>query len=177
MADILTPALGESVTEATIAKWTKKVGDPVRKDELLVELETDKVSLEVVSPADGTLGDIKAAEGDTVVPGTVLGVVSEGASDAPSTAKAPPKAEAAPAAAPAAEVITRETTRADGSRTTVTETATRAPGGGSASSGGSGTARRGGLASTGAGVLGITGIAALLIILGLWMRRRGEEGR
>ena len=102
MADILTPALGESVTEATIAKWTKKVGDPVRKDELLVELETDKVSLEVVSPADGTLGDIKAAEGDTVVPGTVLGVVSEGASDAPSTAKAPPKAEAAPAAAPAA---------------------------------------------------------------------------
>lgn len=102
MADILTPALGESVTEATIAKWTKKVGDPVRKDELLVELETDKVSLEVVSPADGTLGDIKAAEGDTVVPGTVLGVVSEGASDAPSTAKAPPNAEAAPAAAPAA---------------------------------------------------------------------------
>ena len=66
MADILTPALGESVTEATIAKWTKKVGDPVKKDELLVELETDKVSLEVVSPADGTLGDIKAAEGKAV---------------------------------------------------------------------------------------------------------------
>ena len=79
MADILTPALGESVTEATIAKWTKKVGDAVKKDELLVELETDKVSLEVVSPADGVLADIKAAEGDTVVPGTVLGVVSEGA--------------------------------------------------------------------------------------------------
>ena len=99
MADILTPALGESVTEATIAKWTKKVGDPVKKDELLVELETDKVSLEVVSPADGTLGDIKAAEGDTVVPGTVLGVVSEGASAAPA-----PSAPAAPkAAAPKAE--------------------------------------------------------------------------
>lgn len=79
------------------------------------------------------------------------------------------------AAAPVTEVITRETTRADGSRATVTETVTRAPGGGSG--GGSGTARRGGLASTGAGVLGITGIAALLIILGLWMRRRGEEGR
>jgi 2-oxoglutarate dehydrogenase E2 component (dihydrolipoamide succinyltransferase) len=104
MADILTPALGESVTEATIAKWTKKVGDPVKKDELLVELETDKVSLEVVSPADGTLGDIKAAEGDTVVPGTVLGVVSEGASAAPSTAKAAPKAEAAAAPAAASEV-------------------------------------------------------------------------
>ena len=112
MADILTPALGESVTEATIAKWTKKVGDPVKKDELLVELETDKVSLEVVSPADGTLGDIKAAEGDTVVPGTVLGVVSEGASAAAAPAKtAAPKADApkadakaAPAAASAVDI-------------------------------------------------------------------------
>jgi 2-oxoglutarate dehydrogenase E2 component (dihydrolipoamide succinyltransferase) len=96
MADILTPALGESVTEATIAKWSKKVGDPVKKDELLVELETDKVSLEVVSPADGVLGDIKAAEGDNVVPGTILGSVTEGASaDAPAPAQA---AKAAPAA-------------------------------------------------------------------------------
>lgn len=117
MADILTPALGESVTEATIAKWTKKVGDPVKKDELLVELETDKVSLEVVSPADGVLGDIKAAEGDNVVPGTILGSVTEGASaaapaSAPAQAKAAPAAKAetksapavaAPAAAPAAE--------------------------------------------------------------------------
>ena len=93
MADILTPALGESVTEATIAKWTKKVGDAVKKDELLVELETDKVSLEVVAPADGVLGAINAAEGDTVVPGTVLGSVTEGAAAAP--------AAAAPAAAPA----------------------------------------------------------------------------
>ncbi|WP_295174769.1 2-oxoglutarate dehydrogenase complex dihydrolipoyllysine-residue succinyltransferase [uncultured Brevundimonas sp.] len=107
MADILTPALGESVTEATIAKWTKKVGDPVKKDELLVELETDKVSLEVVSPADGVLGDIKAAEGDNVVPGTVLGSVTEGASAAAAPAAAPAKAakadaKAAPAAAPPA---------------------------------------------------------------------------
>ena len=101
MADILTPALGESVSEATIAKWTKKVGDAVKKDEVLVELETDKVSLEVVAPADGTLSDIKAAEGDTVVPNTVLGVISEGASAAPAKAAAAPKAEAksAPAAA------------------------------------------------------------------------------
>ncbi|MDQ1155092.1 pyruvate/2-oxoglutarate dehydrogenase complex dihydrolipoamide acyltransferase (E2) component [Brevundimonas sp. SORGH_AS 993] len=105
MADILTPALGESVTEATIAKWTRKVGDAVKKDELLVELETDKVSLEVVAPADGVLADIKAAEGDTVVPGTVLGVVSEGA--ASTAAPAAPKRAAAPKgeakAAPAAE--------------------------------------------------------------------------
>ena len=101
MADILTPALGESVSEATIAKWTKKVGDAVKKDEVLVELETDKVSLEVVAPADGTLSDIKAAEGDTVVPNTVLGVISEGASAAPAKAAAAPKAgaQAAPAAA------------------------------------------------------------------------------
>ena len=111
MADILTPALGESVTEATIAKWTKKVGDPVKKDELLVELETDKVSLEVVSPADGVLGDIKAAEGDNVVPGTVLGSVTEGASAGAAPAAAPAKAakadaKAAPAAAaPAAAAI------------------------------------------------------------------------
>ena len=102
MADILTPALGESVTEATIAKWTKKVGDPVKKDELLVELETDKVSLEVVSPADGVLGDIKAAEGDTVTPGAVLGSVSEGGAAAPAKsapAKDVPAKEAKPAAA------------------------------------------------------------------------------
>ncbi len=111
MADILTPALGESVTEATIAKWTKKVGDPVKKDELLVELETDKVSLEVVSPADGVLADIKAAEGDNVVPGTVLGSVTEGASAGAAPAAAPTKAtkadaKAAPAAsAPAAAAI------------------------------------------------------------------------
>ena len=58
MADIMTPALGESVTEATVAKWTKKAGDAVRKDEILVELETDKVSLEVAAPSDGVLSEI-----------------------------------------------------------------------------------------------------------------------
>ena len=95
MADILTPALGESVTEATIGKWTKKAGDPVRKDEVLVELETDKVSLEVVSPADGVLAEIRAPDGETVTPGAVLGVVSEGASAAPAAPQAEaPKAEA-----------------------------------------------------------------------------------
>jgi len=97
MADILTPTLGESVTEATIAKWSKKVGEAVKKDEILVELETDKVSLEVVAPGDGVLSDIHAADGDTVTPGTVLGVVTEGASAAAPAAKA-----AAPAAAPTA---------------------------------------------------------------------------
>jgi 2-oxoglutarate dehydrogenase E2 component (dihydrolipoamide succinyltransferase) len=100
MADILTPALGESVAEATIAKWTKKVGDPVKRDELLVELETDKVSLEVVSPADGTLGEIAFAAGDTVTPGAILGKVTEGA--AAPAGEAAPKAEAKPAEAPKA---------------------------------------------------------------------------
>lgn len=98
MADILTPALGESVTEATIGKWTKKAGDPVKKDEVLVELETDKVSLEVVSPADGVLAEIKFAEGDIVTPNAVLGSVSEGAAAATPDK---PKTEAAPAPAPA----------------------------------------------------------------------------
>jgi len=99
MADIMTPALGESVTEATVARWTKKPGDAVRKDEILVELETDKVSLEVASPADGVLESIAAADGVTVEPGALLGKVSEGA-----TASAAPAAAAAPAApAPAAK--------------------------------------------------------------------------
>ncbi|WP_396594718.1 2-oxoglutarate dehydrogenase complex dihydrolipoyllysine-residue succinyltransferase [Brevundimonas sp. R86498] len=107
MADILTPTLGESVSEATIAKWSKKAGDPVRKDEVLVELETDKVSLEVVSPSDGTLAEIKFAEGDTVTPGAVLGSVTEGAAAAAPAAAAPAKAEAAPAAKAAAAPVAR----------------------------------------------------------------------
>ncbi len=97
MADIMTPALGESVTEATVARWTKKAGDAVRKDEILVELETDKVSLEVAAPADGVLSEILAGEGDTVEPGTVLGKMSEGGA-----AAAPAKAEAPKAEAPQA---------------------------------------------------------------------------
>ena len=76
MADIKTPALGESVTEATIARWTKKAGEPVKRDEVLVELETDKVSLEVASPADGVLSEILTPEGATVTPGTVLGRIA-----------------------------------------------------------------------------------------------------
>src|SRR5512141_2652748 len=95
MADIMTPALGESVTEATVARWTKKAGDAVRKDEILVELETDKVSLEVASPSDGTLSEISAEEGATVEPGAVLGKITEGAA----------AAKAAPAPAPAAKAV------------------------------------------------------------------------
>ncbi|HPA37173.1 MAG TPA: 2-oxoglutarate dehydrogenase complex dihydrolipoyllysine-residue succinyltransferase [Phenylobacterium sp.] len=105
MADIMTPALGESVTEATVARWAKKPGEAVRKDEILVELETDKVSLEVAAPADGVLDSIAAEEGATVEPGALLGRVTEGAAAAKPAAAPAPKAEApkpAPAPAPAA---------------------------------------------------------------------------
>jgi len=111
MADIMTPALGESVSEATVARWAKKPGEAVRKDEILVELETDKVSLEVAAPADGVLESIAAEEGATVEPGAVLGRVKEGAAAvaAPAPAPAAPKAvkpaPAAPAAAAAAPVL------------------------------------------------------------------------
>ena len=99
MAAILTPTLGESVSEATVARWTKKAGEAVKKDEILVELETDKVSLEVAAPADGVLAEITAPEGANVVPGQKLGVVSAGAS---ASAAAPPAPAAQPAAKPAA---------------------------------------------------------------------------
>ena len=107
MADILTPTLGESVTEATVARWAKKPGDKVKKDEVLVELETDKVSLEVSAPSDGVLQDVAAGEGATVTPGQVLGRVSEGggAAAGPAPAKAEPiKPTPAAAAAPAGEL-------------------------------------------------------------------------
>src|SRR3954463_4958556 len=79
MADIRGPTLGESVTEATIGKWFKKPGDPVAVDEPLVELETDKVTIEVPAPAAGVLGEIAAKDGDTVAVGALLGQISEGA--------------------------------------------------------------------------------------------------
>jgi 2-oxoglutarate dehydrogenase E2 component (dihydrolipoamide succinyltransferase) len=104
MADILTPTLGESVSEATVARWTKKAGEAVKKDEILVELETDKVSLEVAAPADGVLAEITAPEGANVVPGQKLGVVSAGASASaatPAPAAQPAAKPAAPAPAPA----------------------------------------------------------------------------
>tara|TARA_Y100000590_G_C15717795_1_gene1012464 strand:- start:152 stop:1483 length:1332 start_codon:yes stop_codon:yes gene_type:complete len=77
---ILVPSLGESVTEATVSKWLKQVGEIVNTDEPLVELETDKVNVEVPSPLTGTLESIKVKEGDTVTVGALLGVVNEGKS-------------------------------------------------------------------------------------------------
>ncbi len=98
-SNIVVPALGESVTEATVAKWMKQQGESIAADEALVELETDKVTLEVFAPAAGVLSEIRVAEGQTVEVGAVLGVIGDGAG----TAKAAPAAKpaAAPAAAPA----------------------------------------------------------------------------
>ena len=73
---ILVPALGESITEATVAKWLKNAGDKVSADEPIVELETDKVNLEVPSPINGYLENVSSKEGDTVEVGSVLGVIS-----------------------------------------------------------------------------------------------------
>ena len=101
MAEIRVPALGESVTEATIGKWFKKPGDVVAVDEPLVELETDKVTIEVPAPAAGVLTDVAVKDGDTVAVGALLGAIKEGAGAAPTKAPAQPAA-AAPQAAPPA---------------------------------------------------------------------------
>ena len=74
---ILVPALGESITEATVAKWLKKEGDTVEADEAIVELETDKVNLEVPSPIDGVLSEINSKDGETVEVGALLGSIRQ----------------------------------------------------------------------------------------------------
>jgi 2-oxoglutarate dehydrogenase E2 component (dihydrolipoamide succinyltransferase) len=101
MTDITVPTLGESITEATVGQWLKAEGDAVKKDDVLVELETDKVSVEVSATEDGVLGEILAKPGDTVEIGALLGRLQGGAGGA-KPAAAPAKEEAKPAAAPAA---------------------------------------------------------------------------
>jgi 2-oxoglutarate dehydrogenase E2 component (dihydrolipoamide succinyltransferase) len=97
MTEIVVPALGESVTEATVSKWLKKVGEAVKTDDALVELETDKVTLEVPSPVTGTLGEIKVKEGVTVAVGATLAVIQEGAGGKPAPAEAKPAPTIGPA--------------------------------------------------------------------------------
>ncbi len=95
MTDVRVPTLGESVTEATVATWFKKPGDAVAVDEMLCELETDKVTVEVPSPVAGTMGEIVAAEGETVGVDALLATISEGgeaAAEAPKAAEEPAKA-------------------------------------------------------------------------------------
>jgi 2-oxoglutarate dehydrogenase E2 component (dihydrolipoamide succinyltransferase) len=106
MAEILVPTLGESVSSATVARWLKKAGEAVAVDEPLVELETDKVTVEVNAPASGTLSEIKADAGASVEVGALLGSLAEGAAPAKkvttTAAPAAKPASAAPAAKPAA---------------------------------------------------------------------------
>jgi 2-oxoglutarate dehydrogenase E2 component (dihydrolipoamide succinyltransferase) len=96
MVDIRVPTLGESVTEATIGRWFKQAGEAVTVDEPLVELETDKVTIEVPAPAAGVLAEILAKDGDTVAPGALLGQIKEGAGAAPAKAAPAPAAARAP---------------------------------------------------------------------------------
>lgn len=100
--EVRVPTLGESVSEATVATWFKKPGDAVAADEMLCELETDKVTVEVPAPAAGVLGEILAAEGTTVTPNALLATIAEGQGAAAAPAAKPAAAAAAPAAAPAA---------------------------------------------------------------------------
>jgi 2-oxoglutarate dehydrogenase E2 component (dihydrolipoamide succinyltransferase) len=121
MTEIRVPTLGESVTEATIGRWFKKAGDAVAVDEPLVELETDKVTIEVPAPSAGVLGEISAKDGETVAVGALLGQINDGAAGAaakpaaaPAKAAAPAAAAVAPAAAaPAAAAAAPRTPPAD----------------------------------------------------------------
>jgi 2-oxoglutarate dehydrogenase E2 component (dihydrolipoamide succinyltransferase) len=122
MAEIRVPTLGESVAEATIGRWFKQPGEAVSVDEPLVELETDKVTIEVPAPAAGVLAEIAAKDGETVTPGALLGQIQEGGAAAkpapgkapaakpPAAEKATPPAESAAKAAPpaAAKVVSDE---------------------------------------------------------------------
>ena len=104
--EIRVPTLGESVTEATIGKWFKKPGDAVKADEPLVELETDKVTLEVNAPAAGVLAEIAVKDGETVGVGALLGSIAQGGAGAaapppPQGRRAGAGSRAGPAAAPA----------------------------------------------------------------------------
>jgi 2-oxoglutarate dehydrogenase E2 component (dihydrolipoamide succinyltransferase) len=114
--EIRVPALGESVTEATIAKWFKNIGDAVKADEPMVELETDKVTVEVPAPTSGKLSSISAASGSTVKVGALLGAIEEGAAGV-----AAKPAAAALAAAKVAEPVKAETPLSPAVRKIVTE--------------------------------------------------------
>jgi 2-oxoglutarate dehydrogenase E2 component (dihydrolipoamide succinyltransferase) len=134
--EIRVPTLGESVTEATVAQWFKKPGEAVNADEPLVELETDKVTVEVPAPAAGVLAEIAANEGDTVEVDALLGAIGEGAGDVKVSEKkpakkeepkkadaapAPAKSEQAPAAAPAAAAAADDKTLSPAVRKMVDE--------------------------------------------------------
>src|SRR5688500_6127963 len=107
-SEVKVPTLGESVTEATIGEWLKKPGDPVKLDEPIASLETDKVAVEVPAPAGGVMGEYKVQVGETVGVGAVIATIEDSSSAGETTQvtereKAQPAAEQPPAPAPAEE--------------------------------------------------------------------------
>ncbi|MCM3709658.1 2-oxoglutarate dehydrogenase complex dihydrolipoyllysine-residue succinyltransferase [Sporosarcina luteola] len=127
MAEIKVPELAESITEGTIAKWLKQPGESVDKGEFIVELETDKVNVEVISEEAGVIQELLAAEGDTVEVGQVIAVVGEGSGAPAAQPSAPaPKAEEVPATAPAPqEAAAAQTTEQSSSDRTIASPAAR----------------------------------------------------
>ena len=101
MTEIVVPTLGESVSSATVARWLKQAGEAVAADEPLVELETDKVTVEVNAPSAGVIESIAADTGAEVSPGSVLGVIGAGGAGAAAKPQAKPASAAAPARSPA----------------------------------------------------------------------------
>ena len=102
LIEVKVPQLSESVAEATLLAWHKKEGEAVKRDEPLLELETDKVTVEVPSPADGSIESIVAQTGSTVAVGALLGAIAEGKAGSAAPKAVAPKAEAPKPAAPAA---------------------------------------------------------------------------
>src|SRR5215467_874632 len=96
--DIVVPALGESITEATILRWVKSAGDAVERDEIVVEIETDKATMELVAPESGVLSEIVKGEGEKVEIGEVIGHVTPGAAAAQTSA--PAGSASSPSASP-----------------------------------------------------------------------------
>jgi len=123
--EIKVPVLPESVADATVAAWHKKPGDSIRRDENLVDLETDKVVLEVPSPVDGVIGKILRETGETVTSDEVLGIIEEGAvaeaGESASAATAPAEPDASPAAAKAGQASAPETAKLSPSARRVAE--------------------------------------------------------
>src|SRR5262249_4331985 len=110
MADLVVPALGESITEAVVSSWLKQVGDAVAADEPVAELETDKITVQLPSPGAGVLAAQKVAVGATVRVGDVIGAVEAGAARAQPPAQAAASAPAAPPASPVAAAPARPAT-------------------------------------------------------------------
>src|SRR5271169_4655800 len=111
MADLVIPKLGESISEAVIAKWLKKVGEPIAADEPVVDLETDKVSVALPAPAAGVLTEQRFAVGDTVKVGEIIGTITTGAAQSPAPEATPkvvsqPLEQAEPAPRQAAPPMT-----------------------------------------------------------------------